>query len=238
LGGGANKSVTAIAINGNDLYIGGDFDTVDGSRMNHIAHWNIAEGRWNPLGDGLSQGFMPQVAALTVYGRNVYAAGYFYTAGSDSVYNIARWDGSRWTALGSGLNGNAFALASNGAEVYVGGAFTQAGDKQSLFFGLWHTPPSGTDAGSASTHSLVSMTNYPNPSTERTIIHLMTTKSAPAEIAVYDVEGRRVALLHEGTLEAGEHDLTWESESAPPGMYVCRARVGETIESTRVIVTR
>ena len=40
---------------------------------------------------------------------------------------IARWDGSALHALGSGLNGEADAIAVAGSDVYVGGGFTDAG---------------------------------------------------------------------------------------------------------------
>jgi hypothetical protein len=46
----------------------------------------------------------------------VYAGGHFTDAGgaTDADY-LARWDGSSWRALGSGLNDNVFAIAVEGA---------------------------------------------------------------------------------------------------------------------------
>ena len=38
--------------------------------------------------------------------------------------------GGGWLALGSGLNGPVKAIAINGSDVYVGGAFTTAGQYQ------------------------------------------------------------------------------------------------------------
>jgi hypothetical protein len=40
---------------------------------------------------------------------------------------IAKWDGSAWSALGSGMNGYAYALAVSGTNLYAGGNFTSAG---------------------------------------------------------------------------------------------------------------
>jgi hypothetical protein len=37
---------------------------------------------------------------------------------------IARWDGSTWNALGSGLNNSVSAIAVEGPDLYVGGWFT------------------------------------------------------------------------------------------------------------------
>ena len=48
---------------------------------------------------------------------DLYAAGYFTTAGGSAAYNIAKWDGSSWTALGSGMNSRVNALAVSGSEL-------------------------------------------------------------------------------------------------------------------------
>ena len=44
-----------------------------------------------------------RVNALAVSGTNLYAGGYFTTAGGVPANNIAKWDGSAWSALGSGM---------------------------------------------------------------------------------------------------------------------------------------
>ena len=62
-------------------------------------------------------------------GTNLYAGGYFTTAGGVAANNIAKWDGSAWSALGSGMNGqpDVYALAVSGTNLYAGGCFTTAG---------------------------------------------------------------------------------------------------------------
>jgi hypothetical protein len=75
---------------------------------------------------GPSVGEAPYVGALAVSGNNVYAGGYFTAAGGVAANNIAQWDGSSWSALGSGI-GNAnygvAALAASGSDVYAGAEF-------------------------------------------------------------------------------------------------------------------
>jgi hypothetical protein len=54
---------------------------------------------------GLGSGVNDRVYALAVDGTNLYAGGDFETAGAVSATNIAKWNGSAWSALDSGLNG-------------------------------------------------------------------------------------------------------------------------------------
>ena len=69
---------------------------------------------------------------LAASGSDLYAGGDFTTAGESPAYYIATWDGSSWSALGSGLGGiypGVSALAVTGNDVYVGGNFTTAGGR-------------------------------------------------------------------------------------------------------------
>jgi hypothetical protein len=74
---------------------------------------------------------------------SLIAGGDFTTAGSVSVNCIARWNGSTWSALGSGLNSAGdFASVRSitlppGGELVVGGTFTHAGNLPSSRFARW-----------------------------------------------------------------------------------------------------
>jgi hypothetical protein len=59
---------------------------------------------------------------------NLYVGGQFGTAGGMAASYVARWNGTSWNALGTGLNGIVRALAVDGSgQVYAGGAFSTAG---------------------------------------------------------------------------------------------------------------
>lgn len=58
----------------------------------------------------------------------LYAGGQFTTAGGNSVNYIASWNGTSWSALGSGVNGIVYALEVGlDGTLYVGGTFSSAG---------------------------------------------------------------------------------------------------------------
>ena len=71
-------------------------------------------------------------------GTNLYAGGDFTTAGGVPANYIAKWDGSAWSALGSGMTGGGrcyvYALAADGAgHLFVGGDFSLAGTNVSPY---------------------------------------------------------------------------------------------------------
>ena len=70
------------------------------------------------------------------------AGGEFTLAGRVEAHGVARWDGRRWAALGSGLRGSmeqALAIARRRErEVYVGGMFATAGGVDAPNLAKWN----------------------------------------------------------------------------------------------------
>ena len=133
--------VSAIAVSGTDVYVGGTFGRVGGVKTGCIAKWDGRE--WSGLGGGLGE-FDPKVRALAVKGSDLYVGGIFSHAGGVEARNIARWDGREWHALGSGKrdSGGTRAawvedIAVKGSDVYVGGGFIDAGWRTTRYIARW-----------------------------------------------------------------------------------------------------
>jgi hypothetical protein len=148
LGTGINGQVRAIAISGNDVYVGGMFNSAGTctTGCNNIAKWNMTTATWSALGTGVDG----EVLAIAIHSGLVYVGGAFGSAGLVSANRIAVWDGSTWSALGAGVNGTVLTLAMSGDVVYAGGDFTQAGGSD--FVSAWHSIGwqglgAGTDSG-------------------------------------------------------------------------------------------
>jgi len=69
------------------------------------------------------------VAELTRIGRELYAGGNFVSIGGIAATDIAKWDGARWTDVGSGqFAGNViYAIAAADGRLFVGGLFSSIG---------------------------------------------------------------------------------------------------------------
>jgi hypothetical protein len=132
LGSGVNAggNVNAIAVSGNNVYVGGSFTNASGVVANRIAMWD--GGSWNSLGTGSANGVNGTVLAIAIAGNgtDVYAGGTFTNAGTGVVRGIAHWDGATWSGLGSGATNGASvaevrALAfGNDGKLYCAGRFT------------------------------------------------------------------------------------------------------------------
>ena len=84
---------------------------------------------------------------IALSGDNLlYLGGGFVSAGGNPANNVARWDGTNWLALGSGVTAVSAALVSavysTGSELFVGGIFDRAGGRPSTNIALWHIPHS------------------------------------------------------------------------------------------------
>ena len=136
---GANINVKTVAIDSvNNVYIGGTFTTTAaGVPANYIAKWNPNTSIWSALGSGLTTTdvFLAAYSIAIDSLNNVYAGGYFTTAGDVSANYIAKWNPntSIWSALDNGLTGGGTynRVSSIGIDsannLYVAGAFTTAG---------------------------------------------------------------------------------------------------------------
>lgn len=117
------------------LYAGGDFTSAGGVTLNYIARWNGKT--WSALDStvGTSGGVFALQPFDDGSGPALFVGGAFFSAGTAPMSNtskIARWSGTAWSSLGTGLNADVHALAiwdSDGPGpttpvLAAGGAFT------------------------------------------------------------------------------------------------------------------
>jgi hypothetical protein len=140
--GSLNGTVYAIAVSGNDVYVGGNFTDVNTymavlTEADYIAKWDGSG--WSALGNnGAANGAINNIVwSIAINGSDIYAGGYFWNVNNNGVSipeadYVAKWNGAGWSALGSGgagdgpLNDYVNVLAKSGSALYVGGGFTEA----------------------------------------------------------------------------------------------------------------
>lgn len=100
-----NNAVKAIAINGSDVYIGGNFTSIGVNQINYIAKWNGSS--FEALGEGVDD----NVNAIAIQDNKIYIAGSFLHSANQKLNKIAMWDGNKWNPIGSGMNGRINSIA-------------------------------------------------------------------------------------------------------------------------------
>ncbi|MGC8737777.1 MAG: InlB B-repeat-containing protein [Candidatus Hydrogenedens sp.] len=138
VGSGFNDAVYTVTITNNGtVFVGGKFTQSGSTPINRIAYWNGSQ--WVEPYLGVSGGTSPYVLSLTSDSNgNIYAGGQFQYAGNVSANNIARWDGTNWHSLGTGINGPVYSLAvDETGRLYAGGSFTQAGGVNVSNISIW-----------------------------------------------------------------------------------------------------
>ena len=78
----------------------------------------------------------------------------------------------------------------------------------------------------------------PNPVADRATLRFGLAEAAPVSVEVFDTVGRRVAVLADGPLGAGVHEVGLDASSLPAGVYVWRVRTGLDVQSGQLVVVR
>jgi|GEM_PF-3139701 len=77
---------------------------------------------------------------------------------------------------------------------------------------------------------------YPNPARGAATLAVSVPAALDVSVAVYDLLGRRVAVLHEGPMAAGVHALAWDARGLAGGVYVVRATGAQGTRTRRLTV--
>ena len=102
VGGGSSDLITSLESFSGALHVGGNFTRVgDTVWAENVAKWE--GGAWYPLGNGLNGIVWDLRAFYDGTSSNIYAGGGFERSGSTIMNYCARWSGTTWEQLGSGL---------------------------------------------------------------------------------------------------------------------------------------
>lgn len=140
---GLDTSVEALAVYNGELYAGGNFVQAGEAetRTNCIARWDGAQ--WSTAGQspGPQDGLL-FIGDLEVFGGALIAGGRFSLTDIEggTTYHIAQWNGTAWSALGTGISRSTSVSALDvfGNSLVVGGNFQKAGATDARSIALWN----------------------------------------------------------------------------------------------------
>ncbi|MGD0037060.1 MAG: T9SS type A sorting domain-containing protein, partial [Bacteroidota bacterium] len=223
----ASLNVTAILINGSNLFAGtwdgGMFLSTDNG--SHFAAINTGLTSLN-------------VNALISFPRT--GGGINLVVGGGRGVFLSTDNGSSWSGINTGFDMSKIYVSS----LAVIGKYILAGTTTVVNgIGLWRRPLSEiiTDVPSRSLNLPAGFElaqNYPNPFNPSTRIEFSIPQRMHVVLKIYDLLGKEIATLIEGTQEAGKHSTTWDARTLPSDVYFYRLTAGSYTMTRKLLLLR
>lgn len=153
--------------------------------------------------------------------------------------NMDGWGLSTPTALLHDLQTGAMRYCFDGCDYPI----TNDGVPRSYRFELYAGATSAIADVTDPVTAAVVLTASPNPFNPRTTLRFDLPQSGTARLAVYDLAGRLVRTLVDGSLPQGANEIAWDGRDAagrPVGTdaYVARLEAGGVVATTRLALLR
>ncbi len=79
---------------------------------------------------------------------------------------------------------------------------------------------------------------YPNPFNSATVIEYSLATMMTIRLSVYDLAGREVARLDEGSRQPGIHRLVFDPVGLSSGIYLCRLSAGAEMQTRKILLLK
>ncbi|QHS62812.1 cellulase family glycosylhydrolase [Chitinophaga agri] len=163
------------------------------------------------------------------------------TTVTDSTGRYYSWDITSYvqTEKAAGRNGISLALLSNtGVDPRIMWRSKEAGLTAPQLV-ITSTASAAKQAVTAPVKQPVklqtSLTSYPNPFGDNSTVSFFLEKPADVLLAVYDINGKQVAVLKRGRLDAGQYNTALSSAQLPKGVYTLKLVYGEKAITRKVV---
>lgn len=84
----------------------------------------------------------------------------------------------------------------------------------------------------------LSISNSPNPFSTSTRITYSVKDFCSISIKIFDLTGREVSVIKEGTAKPGIYSYNWNASGLSPGIYICRFKAKDKIIINKMILSK
>jgi trimeric autotransporter adhesin len=223
--------VNVLLVDGDKIYAGGQFLAIGGVTRKGLAAIDRHDGRLTHWDANACCGINadPEVYDLALVDSLLYVAGDFASIGGEARTNLAAVDTVTGAATSWDPEPNELvrSLAATPGALYVGGRFSR----------IASTPCAGIAGFTVPTRPVVPRPSWlrfavtPNPALETALARFSLPSDGPVHLRVFDLQGRLVATVFEGTKPAGTYSQPIPIDRMRSGIYFCRL---DACGSTRV----
>ena len=79
---------------------------------------------------------------------------------------------------------------------------------------------------------------YPNPFNPTTNLKISLQETADVKLSIYDINGRLVETLQEGSLSPGDYSFTFNGSNLASGTYFVHLRTGEAVSIQKMMLSK
>lgn len=162
-------------------------------------------------------------------------------SGSDASWNHS--DGWAYRIDFTGPDGNTFVDANWTIEAGAfDGASSNGNASSSMPIGTFETELGTANEDEPFSNKLPTtvelLQNYPNPFNPSTVISYSLESAQNVSLAVYDQLGRRVALLQDGNISSGVHQVTFDASGLSSGVYFYRLQTESSVLTKKMLLIK
>lgn len=238
--------VNTVAVVGNTVFVGGRFNTIGGQPRTNLAALDPVSG----LATTWVANANSQVLALSSIEDTLYVGGGFYSIGGQprnglAALDIATGEVLPWTPdlsldewQGQGTHPGVLTIVPIGQTLLVGGGFGRIGESLASNVATISFAPPPTNPIPPSP-ALVFAGLMPNPVRGVATVRFSLPRAGPVNLAVFDLQGRRVASLLEHAIRpAGTNDVALRADGWREGFYFCRLEAGGRSATRKFVVLK
>ena len=80
--------------------------------------------------------------------------------------------------------------------------------------------------------------NYPNPFNPNTMIKYNLDKPNYIKLTIFNLTGQEIATVVNGFQTSGVHEINWQAEGLPSGIYFYRLQAGDFSDTKKLILQK
>jgi phosphopantetheinyl transferase len=217
-------------------------DGTNWSQQAKLVASDRAENDWF----GISISISGDYAIVGAYSEDEDASGNNTLDGAGSAYIFKR-DGTSWSQKAKlvasdraqwDLFGNSVSISDDYAIVGAQGEDEDASGNNTLdgagSIYIFNMPAPEVSAINIPSAFLLHQ-NYPNPFNPITAISYELSAISNVDLSIYDMNGKKVATLVNGSKLAGYHSVNWDASNVGSGIYFYRLQAGSFVETKKMV---
>jgi hypothetical protein len=159
------------------------------------------------------------------------------------VYRLAAGRESRLTATPLQAGGHGYVYVDDPADLQPGATVDYSYGVMRSGREITRSPSVTVRLPGAETFTSRLLPNRPNPFNPETEIRFEVARTGRVRLAVYDVSGRRVALIEDDVREAGRHRTVWRGRDdagrpLPSGAYYLRLETSTRRDTRKIMLLK